>query len=194
MSIYDFNVKGTKNEDVSLSDYKGKVLLIVNTATDCGFTPQYAGLAKLYDKYVDKGFEILDFPTNQFLNQAPGTNEQLADFAKNTYGTKFRTFAKIEVNGKNASPLFVWLKDNVVDNTRKSDSKGFKKLFHSLKNYIVGNNIKWNFTKFLVDREGNVVKRYAPNIEPVSFEADIKRLVEAIRPWYLWYGVIYPVS
>lgn len=178
MSIYDFKVKDINENDVSIGDYKNKVLLIVNTATDCGLTPQYAGLAKLYDKYVDKGFELLDFPTNQFLNQAPGTNEQLANFAKATYGTKFQTFAKIEVNGKNANPLFVWLKNNVTANINNSDSKVSNNLLDKIKMFFTGKRIKWNFTKFLVDREGNVVARYAPNIKPADIEEDIKKLVE----------------
>ena len=157
MSIYDFTVKGRAGEDVSLSTYKGKVLLVVNTATGCGFTPQYEGLQKLYDKHKDKGFEILDFPCNQFANQAPGTIEEIQSFCTLNYGTTFLRFAKIDVNGKNASDLFKFLKKE--------------------KKSALGSSIKWNFTKFLIDREGNVVKRFAPTDTPESIEQDIVALL-----------------
>lgn len=157
MSIYDFTVKGRAGEDVSLSTYKGKVLLVVNTATGCGFTPQYEGLQKLYDKHKDKGFEILDFPCNQFANQAPGTIEDIQSFCTLNYGTTFPRFAKIDVNGKNASDLFKFLKKE--------------------KKSALGSSIKWNFTKFLIDREGNVVKRFAPTDTPESIEQDIVALL-----------------
>ena len=157
MSIYDFTVKGRAGEDVSLSTYKGKVLLVVNTATGCGFTPQYEGLQKLYDKHKDKGFEILDFPCNQFANQAPGTIEDIQSFCTLNYGTTFPRFAKIDVNGKNASDLFKFLKKE--------------------KKSALGSSIKWNFTKFLIDREGNVVKRFAPADTPESIEQDIVALL-----------------
>ena len=157
MSIYDFTVKGRAGEDVSLSTYKGKVLLVVNTATGCGFTPQYEGLQKLYDKHKDKGFEILDFPCNQFANQAPGTIEDIQSFCTLNYGTTFPRFAKIDVNGKNASDLFKFLKKE--------------------KKSALGSSIKWNFTKFLIDREGNVVNRFAPTDTPESIEQDIVALL-----------------
>ena len=157
MSIYDITVKGRAGEDVSLSTYKGKVLLVVNTATGCGFTPQYEGLQKLYDKHKDKGFEILDFPCNQFANQAPGTIEDIQSFCTLNYGTMFPRFAKIDVNGKNASDLFKFLKKE--------------------KKSALGSSIKWNFTKFLIDREGNVVKRFAPTDTPESIEQDIVALL-----------------
>ena len=157
MSMYDFTVKGRAGEDVSLSTYKGKVLLVVNTATGCGFTPQYEGLQKLYDKHKDKGFEILDFPCNQFANQAPGTIEDIQSFCTLNYGTTFPRFAKIDVNGKNASDLFKFLKKE--------------------KKSALGSSIKWNFTKFLIDREGNVVKRFAPTDTPESIEQDIVALL-----------------
>ncbi len=156
MSVYDYIVKEAKGNDVSLADYKGKVLLIVNTATGCGFTPQYEGLQDLYDKYAEKGLEILDFPCNQFANQAPGTEEEIVSFCKLNYGVTFRQFAKICVNGENEAPLYTYLK--------------------SQKGGILGSKIKWNFTKFLVDREGNVVDRYAPTVTPEKIEEDIKRL------------------
>jgi len=177
MSIYNFTVKDTQHNDVSLADYKGKVLLIVNTATGCGFTPQYAGLSELYDKYRDQDFEILDFPCNQFLNQAPGTDEELANFCQINFGTKFKTFAKIDVNGKEAHPLYVWLKDNVVNDTENEEFSEFKKVLTKLKQNIVGKDIKWNFTKFLIDREGNIVARFAPTFKPEDLEDKIKSLL-----------------
>lgn len=157
MSFYDYTVKGRAGEDVSLSDYKGKVLLVVNTATGCGFTPQYEGLQKLYDTNKDKGFEVLDFPCNQFANQAPGTNEEIQSFCTLNYGTTFPRFSKIDVNGKNASDLYKFLKKQ--------------------KGSVLGSSIKWNFTKFLIDREGNVVKRFAPADTPESIESDIVALL-----------------
>ena len=157
MKIYDFTVKGRAGEDVSLADYKGKVLLVVNTATGCGFTPQYEGLQKLYDAHKDKGFEVLDFPCNQFANQAPGSEAEIQSFCTLNYGTTFPRFAKIDVNGKNASDLFKFLKKE--------------------KGSVLGSSIKWNFTKFLIDREGNVVKRFAPTDTPESIESDILALL-----------------
>ena len=153
MNIYDFKVRSAKGEEVSMADYKGKVLLIVNTATGCGFTPQYEGLQKLYDKYKDKGLEILDFPCNQFGHQAPGTEEEIQEFCTLKYKTTFPLFAKVEVNGKNEEPLFRYL---------KSQEGGF-----------LGDDIKWNFTKFLVTRDGRVVGRYAPITKPENIEGDI---------------------
>lgn len=157
MSIYDFTVKDPKGNDVSLSDYKGKVLLIVNTATGCGFTPQYEGLEKIYREYKDQGFEILDFPCNQFLNQAPGSDEEISNFCTLKYDTTFPRFKKVDVNGENAIPLYKWLKEQ--------------------KGGILGNSIKWNFTKFLVDRDGKVVGRFSPTTPPSKIEGDIKKLL-----------------
>lgn len=157
MEIYDFTVKDSKGKEVSLSEYKGKVLLIVNTATGCGFTPQYEGLEKLYKEYKNKGFEILDFPCNQFLNQAPGSDEEISNFCTLKYDTTFPRFKKIDVNGENASPLFKWLKKQ--------------------KRGLFGNAIKWNFTKFLVNRDGKVVGRYAPTTTPAKIENKIKTLL-----------------
>ena len=157
MSIYDYKVKNRKGEDVSLEDYKGKVLLIVNTATGCGFTPQYEGLENLYKKYHEKGLEILDFPCNQFGNQAPGSNDEIHEFCTLKYNTTFDQFAKIDVNGENESPLYTFL---------KSEKKG-----------ILSNKIKWNFTKFLVDKEGNVVGRFAPTVKPEDIDSKIAELL-----------------
>lgn len=155
--IYDFVVKDNKGEDVKLEKYKGKVLLIVNTATECGFTPQYEGLEKLYEKYHDQAFEILDFPCNQFGKQAPGTDEEIDGFCSLNFGIKFDRFQKIDVNGKNAHPLYEFL---------KKEEGG-----------VLGDKIKWNFTKFLVDRSGNVVDRFAPTTKPKAIEKDIESLL-----------------
>ena len=157
MGIYDFTVKDAKGNDVSLKEYEGKVLLIVNTATGCGFTPQYAGLQELYKKYQAEGLEILDFPCNQFGNQAPGTEEEIVTFCTGRFGVTFKQFAKIEVNGANEAPLYTYL---------KSQKKG-----------IGGSNIKWNFTKFLVDRKGNVVARFSPTTTPEQIDAKAKELL-----------------
>ncbi len=157
MSIYDIAVKDMKGNDVALSEYKGQVLLIVNTATGCGFTPQYKGLQELYDKYADKGFAVLDFPCNQFAHQAPGNIDEINSFCTINYGTTFPRFAKIDVNGGNESSLYTWLKAQ----------QGGR----------LGSKIKWNFTKFLVDRNGNVVKRYAPTDKPEKLEKDIAGLL-----------------
>lgn len=157
MSVYDFKVKDAKGTEVNLAEYKGKVLLIVNTATGCGFTPQYAGLQNLYEKYQSQGLEILDFPCNQFGHQAPGTEDEIVDFCQSRYGVAFRQFAKIEVNGANEDPLYTYL---------KSQKGGF-----------MGDKIKWNFTKFLVDKDGNVVERYASSVTPEKIENDIKDLL-----------------
>lgn len=170
MTIYDFKVKDTKHEEVSMDEYKGKVMLIVNTATGCGFTPQYDGLSAMYDKYRDRGFEVLDFPCNQFLNQAPGTDEELASFCKINFGTKFKTFAKINVNGKDAEPLFTFLKNNAPNDIEDSEAGDFKKKMKNIFQSVVGKDIKWNFTKFLVDREGNVVGRFASTFKPEDIE------------------------
>ena len=157
MAVYDYVVKDAKGNDVDLNEYRGKVLMIVNTATHCGFTPQYEGLQNLYEKYRDQGFEILDFPCNQFANQAPETNDEIVTFCKGRFGVTFKQFAKIDVNGKDEAPLYTFLKKE--------------------KGGILGSNIKWNFTKFLVDREGNVVARFAPTDTPESIDEKVKELL-----------------
>lgn len=165
MSIYDFSVKTRKGEDIPLSNYKGKVLLIVNTATGCGFTPQYKELQELYTEFKDQGFEILDFPCNQFANQAPGNNEEIHTFCTGRFGITFPQFAKIDVNGENAIPLYKWLTENTTFNGFGKSPMGFvlsgvvKK---SDKDYKNNGNIKWNFTKFLINRDGNIVERFEP--------------------------------
>ena len=156
MSIYDFKVKDMFNEEVDMAEYKGKALLIVNTATGCGFTPQYEGLEALYKKYKDQGFEILDFPCNQFGHQAPGSDQEIREFCTAKYDVSFRQFKKIDVNGKEEEPLYKYL---------KSQKGGLFK------------RIKWNFTKFLVDKEGNVVERFGPTTKPEDIEDKIKEVL-----------------
>jgi glutathione peroxidase len=157
-TIYDFTVTSMMGLPKSLADYKGKVLLIVNTASKCGFTPQFEGLQALYEKYHDKGFEILGFPCNQFMNQDPGTNEEIQNFCQVNYGVTFPMFAKIDVNGSDAHPLYEHLKKAAPG------ALGMKV-------------IKWNFTKFLVDAQGNVLKRFEPNVEPADIAPDIEALL-----------------
>lgn len=157
MNLYDFTVKDDMGEDVSLARHKGEVLLIVNTASKCGFTPQFEGLQKLYETYQEQGFTVLGFPCNQFANQDPGTMEEIKEFCSLNYGVSFPMFQKIDVNGEQADPLYVFLKEKQ----------------HSL----FGKGIKWNFTKFLVDRQGNVVGRFAPNVEPAKLEGKIQKLL-----------------
>jgi len=177
-TVYDFKVKDRKGNEVSLSDYSGKVMLIVNTATGCGFTPHYEPLEKMYKELRDKGFEILDFPCNQFANQAPGTEEEIHSFCTLKFGTEFPQFAKIDVNGDNADPLFVFL-------ASEKPSEGFGKGLKNavVKKFIDANNkkfgdktyINWNFTKFLIDREGKVIARFEP-----TFDMDeVRKAVEA---------------
>ena len=157
MNIYDFTVKSITGEEVPLKNYEGKVLLVVNTATGYGFTPQYDGLEDLYEKYRDRGFEILDFPCNQFANQAPGTEGEIASFCSVKFGVTFPQFAKIKVNGEGEEPLYTWLK--------------------SQKSGVLGSKIKWNFTKFLIDRNGNVVERFAPTVTPAKLDSEVAKLL-----------------
>lgn len=178
MTIYDFEVRDANLELVSMSDYRGKVLLVVNTATACGFTPQYAGLEKLYKKYSNQGFEVLDFPCNQFLHQAPGSAEEIVKFCQLKYGVTFRTFAKIEVNGSHAEPLFAYLKKQLPVDSENTDAGFFGKAMLKMAQAVAGEGIKWNFTKFLVDRHGNVVARFAPNVVPEKIEGYIAKLLK----------------
>jgi len=176
--IYDYSVKDTKGDSVSLEEYKGKVLLVVNTATGCGLTPQYEVLQKIYDKYKDSGLEILDFPSNQFFEQAPGSNEEIVNFCKLTYGTTFKTFGKIDVNGENSDPLYVFLKKEAPVATEDDASKGLYNLLSGKGFNTSGDDIKWNFTKFLVSKEGKVLARFAPTFEPEKIEEQIKELLK----------------
>ena len=179
MSIYDYTVKARKGATLNLADLKGKVLLIVNTATGCGFTPQYEALEKLYEKYHDQGFEVLDFPCNQFGHQAPGDESEIHEFCTAKYKTQFDQLAKIDVNGETEEPLYTFLKtaqpDEKVEGMKnKAAMAMIAKISTTCKK---PGDIKWNFTKFLVDREGNVVKRYSPTSDPAAFEGDIAALI-----------------
>lgn len=179
MTIYDFSVKNNKGELVSLSDYQGKVILIVNTATKCGLTPQYDALEALYKKYESKGFVILDFPCNQFLNQAPGSAEEIEEFCTLNHGTTFPRFDKIDVNGKDTDPLYVWLKEQVPNDRGDEESKAFEKKVKLLKPFAKESDIKWNFGKFLIDKNGQIFDRYSPAFKPEQVEADIEELLKA---------------
>ena len=157
-AVYDFTCQTPAGQKKSLKDYQGKVLLIVNTASKCGFTPQFGGLEELYKQYKDKGLEILGFPCNQFGKQDPGSNDQIMEFCQLNYGVSFPMFGKIEVNGANADPLFKYL---------KAAAPGA----------LGTEGIKWNFTKFLIDRTGHVVRRYAPKDTPKAIAKDIEKLL-----------------
>lgn len=179
MNIYDLKVKMRNGEDFDLSTLKGKVSLVVNTATGCGFTPQYEGLEKLYETYHDKGFEILDFPCNQFGHQAPGSDDEIHQFCTAKYDTKFDQFAKIDVNGENESEVFTILKkeqptEEVKGLKNKAAMKAIKKMSTTCKK---DGDIVWNFTKFLVDKDGNAVKRYDPTFNPAEIEKDLLELL-----------------
>jgi len=159
MNIYDFNVKDINGQEISMSRYKGKTLVIVNVASKCGFTPQYEGLEKLFEEYKDKDFMILGFPSNEFLSQEPGSNSDISEFCRLTYGVKFDMFSKIDVNGRNANPLYKYLKQQATG--------------------ILGTTmIKWNFTKFLVNQNGKVLNRYSPSTKPVEMKNDIEKLLK----------------
>lgn len=157
MKFYDFTAKKMNGKEVKMEEYKGKVLLIVNTASKCGLTPQLTELEQMYKDYKDKGFEILGFPCNQFAHQDPGTNKEISEFCLLNYGVSFTMFEKIDVNGENAHPLYKYLKEN---------AKG-----------LFGNEIKWNFTKFLIDGEGNIVDRFAPTTNPKKIRKDVEKLL-----------------
>ncbi|MCR4671675.1 MAG: glutathione peroxidase [Lachnospiraceae bacterium] len=179
MSIYDYSVTKTDGQELSLSEYKGKVMLIVNTATGCGFTPHYEPIEKMYEDFHDKGFEVIDVPCNQFAGQTPGTDEEIHEFCTLKYNTQFPQMKKSDVNGENAIPLFKYLKSQ---QGFKGFGKGPKALMMSGllktidKDYKNNPEIKWNFTKFLVDREGNVVARY----EPTEDMDNVRKAVEAL--------------
>lgn len=158
-NVYEFNAKSLDGKDISLDQYKGEVLLIVNTASQCGFTPQYAGLEDLHKKFAEQGLRVLGFPCNQFGAQEPGAAPEIGSFCQKNYGVDFQMFDKVDVNGNDAHPLYKYL---------TSSAPG-----------VLGTeNIKWNFTKFLVDRQGKVFKRYAPNVEPKDMSKDIEQLLK----------------
>ena len=179
MSIYDYFVVDRNGKKIALNEYKGKILIIVNTATGCGFTPQYEGLENLYKQYHDKGLEIIDIPCNQFGNQAPGTDDEIHEFCALKYNTSFDQFTKADVNGENELPLYTYLKgqikeDKIVGLKNKMAIKAVEKISKTTKK---DGDIKWNFTKFLVDKEGKVIERYSPTFKPSDMEEDIKKLM-----------------
>lgn len=158
MRFYDFSANKMNGQEIKMEEYKGKVVLVVNTASKCGLTPQFKELEELYKEYKDRGFEILGFPCNQFAKQDPGTNKEISEFCLINYGVSFTMFEKIDVNGETAHPLYKYL---------KSEAKG-----------VLNKEIKWNFAKFLIDSEGNVVKRYAPITTPLKLKGDIEKLLQ----------------
>ena len=180
MSFYDYSVPAPKGEEVSMKDFEGKVVLVVNTATGCGFTPHYEPLEAMYEKYHDQGFEIVDVPCNQFAGQTPGTDDEIHDFCTLKYNTQFPQMKKSDVNGENALPLFEYLKSQ---QGFKGFGKGPKALMMSGllkkidKNYKNNPDIKWNFTKFVVDRSGNVVARFEPTADMKDVEACVASLI-----------------
>lgn len=156
-TAYDFSATTIDGTEKLLADYRGQVALVVNTASQCGFTPQYAGLGELYDTYADRGFVVLGFPCDQFGHQEPGSDDEIAAFCESSFGVQFPMFSKVDVNGSESHPLYAWL---------RNEKKG-----------LMGGAIKWNFTKFLIDTEGNVVKRYAPQTKPADIAPDIEELL-----------------
>ena len=177
MTVYDFTVKDVMGQDVPLSRYAGKALMIVNTATRCGLTPQYKGLQAVYDTYKNRGFEVLDFPSNQFLGQAPGTDEEIGAFCTLNYGTTFPRFAKIDVNGKDTDPLFAWLREQIPEDVGDEESASFERKVKVFKPFAKHGDIKWNFGKFLIDRKGNPVARFSPAIAPEKLDSEIEKLL-----------------
>ena len=179
-TVYDFTVKNRQGQDVSLSEYRGKVLLIVNTATGCGFTPHYEPLEAMYRELKEQGFEILDFPCNQFANQAPGNADEIHEFCTLKFGTEFPQFAKIDVNGDTADPLFAYL---AAEKPFTGFGKGIKNAalntFAAMNNKKFGDKayIKWNFTKFVIDRNGEVVARFEPTAEMADVEEFVKSIL-----------------
>ncbi len=179
MNIYDFTVKTQNGEDVSLSTFRGKVLLVVNTATGCGFTPQYTELQEMYEEFKNQGFEILDFPCNQFANETPGTDEEVHDFCTGRYGITFPQYSKVDVNGENAIPLYQW----ITSNTKFEGFDGAMGLIlrpvvkKMDKDYKNNGNIKWNFTKILIDHEGNIVARFEPTADIKKIHAKIEGML-----------------
>ena len=157
-NFYDFSALNMQGKEIKLSDYKGKIVLVVNTASKCGFTPQFAGLEELYKKYSSRGFVVLGFPSNQFANQDPGSNEEILEFCQANYGVTFPMFEKIDVNGENAHPVYTYLKNSVPNAEPEK--------------------IKWNFTKFLIGKDGKTLKRYESRVKPADIEADIQELLK----------------
>lgn len=174
MTVYDFQAKDIGGKEVSLSEYSGKLLLIVNVASKCGFTPQYDGLEKLYQKYKDRGLVILGFPSNQFLSQEPGSNAEISSFCRMNYGVTFPLFSKIDVRGEHADPLYGFLTEEAPFQGYEMDKEAGRLIEKTVREHypenLTGNGIKWNFTKFLVDRKGNVTGRYESSVTPEELE------------------------
>lgn len=180
MNIYDFTVKAQDGSEVALSDYRGKVVLVVNTATGCGFTPQYDELQDIYEEYKEKGLEILDFPCNQFGEQAPGDDEEIHSFCTGRFGITFPQFSKIDVNGENAIPLYNWLTENSAFEGFDKNPAGLmmtQMLKKADKNFAKSNSVKWNFTKFLINREGQIVARFEPMTSLKKVKAKIEEIL-----------------
>jgi len=177
--IYDYKTKSNKGAEVDFAQYEGKVLMIVNTASKCGFTPQYDGLEALYQKYKDQGLVIIGFPCDQFAGQEPGSNDEIAEFCRLNHGVTFPLMAKTEVNGANAEPIFVYLKENAkADESKGLKAKATALLFKAIsKSVEKDNDIKWNFTKFLINRDGTVIKRFEPTTTPEAIDKDIKEML-----------------
>lgn len=181
MSLYDFKAKDIDGNEVDLKDYEGKALLIVNTASECGFTPQYEDLQKIYELYQDKGLEILGFPCNQFKGQEPGNSDDIQKFCQINYGVTFKIFEKVNVNGENAHPLFKYLKSQAPYKGWDEDHPTNKILDSLLKEhypeYLINNEIRWNFTKFLINSKGEVVNRFESSVSPLDMEKDIEKVL-----------------
>ena len=179
VKIYDFKALSNKGAEVDFAQFEGKVLMIVNTASKCGFTPQYDGLEALYQEYKEQGLVIVGFPCDQFAHQEPGSNEEIAEFCRINHGVTFPLMAKIDVNGADAHPVFVYLKENA----QAEEKKGFKAkatavLFKAIsKSVEKESDIKWNFTKFLISRDGSVIKRFEPTTTPEAIEKDVKAML-----------------
>lgn len=180
MNVYDFSVKAQDGSQVDLSDYRGKVLLIVNTATGCGFTPQYDELQNLYDAHQKDGLEILDFPCNQFGEQAPGDDEEIHSFCTGRYGITFPQFSKVDVNGENAIPLYKWLTENTTFDGFDKNPMGLMMsqiLKKQNKDYAKDSSVKWNFTKFLIGKDGQIIARFEPMTSLKKVKAKIEEVL-----------------
>lgn len=177
--IYDFKALNNKGSEVDFAQYEGQILLIVNTASKCGFTPQYDGLEALYQKYKDQGLTIVGFPCDQFANQEPGSDEEIAEFCRLNHGVTFPLMKKIDVNGQEAHPIFEFLKTQAPTEEYKGlKAKAAATLFKKIsKSVEKDSDIKWNFTKFLINRDGSVIKRFPPTMEPADFEKDIQEMI-----------------
>ena len=180
MKTHDFTVDAADGSTQRLSDYAGKVLLVVNTASKCGLTPQYEGLQKLYEEYSDKGLEVLGFPSNQFMGQEPGTNEEIQEFCSTEYGVTFPVFAKVDVNGDDAHPFWSYLRAADPGDFTAETAPGMYQHIEKTRPEAIGTDeVKWNFTKFLIGRDGEVIRRYEPTVQPEQIRGDIEAALSA---------------